>query len=273
MLTPRLSKIVGGICVGLALLLVASWFSPATYQKCGYAYETYEKNCPAYSVPLFFALEIGEFLDAHNGAITALFTIALAISTVLLWQVTAKSVTIAERALTELEAPVVAVKIIETGIAQSGITGTTFSTLVYSLVNFGRTPAVLYELIDDVRAVRVGDGYPPVITNLRGPPMPYGVFIPPGGETRPFRCNIFASLLGVLSEDSEPFKTITPFFLGTARYGDIFGNLYTMGFCFLYDDATDRFIESGNAQYSYCSKHRGPYLPPGMDTEFPLAAG
>ena len=91
--------------------------------------------------------------------------------------------------------------------------------------------------------------------------MPYGVFIPPNGETRPFNFNIFGQMLGIAADNPDALKTSVPFFLGTARYGDIFGNIYTMGFCFMFDDVGNRFIEAGNSEYSYCRKERGPYKP------------
>src|SRR5665213_4277369 len=85
MLKTNWRRVTGAIGSGLALLLIASWFSPMTGQICGYAYETHEKNCSAYSVPLFLALEFGEFLDAHNGAVIAVFTAILTVATILLW--------------------------------------------------------------------------------------------------------------------------------------------------------------------------------------------
>ena len=65
-------------------------------------------------------IQAAEFFDAHNGAFTALFTIILAISTILLWRATRdaarggeRAANIAEQALTRLERPFVFVKEID----------------------------------------------------------------------------------------------------------------------------------------------------------------
>jgi hypothetical protein len=200
---------------------------------------------------------------------TALFTGALFLSTTLLWKATNRTARIAERALTELEAPIVAVKIINPGISWDlGKRTFTLGTLKYSFVNHGRTAATIHELVDDVRSVNVGEGFPPTIRAERGPQMPYGVFIPPDGETEPFNNNIFAAMLG-LAGAPDAFRRVVPFFLGTVRYSDIFGNLYVMGFCFMFDDVGNRFIEAGGPEYSYCRKVRGPYRAAGANRPAP----
>jgi hypothetical protein len=186
-------------------------------------------------------------------------------STLLLWRASNRSAKIAERALTELEAPVIGVKIIKPGLHWNQLKNSiSFGQLQYSFVNLGRTPATLYELFDDVRTVKVKQGYPPDVRAERGAPLPYGVFIPPSGESRIFSFPIFAHMIGIVAnEGSEEFKSRIPFFLGTARYGDIFGNLYTMGFCFMFDDVGNNFLEAGGPDYSYCHKERGTYRAPG----------
>jgi hypothetical protein len=216
---------------------------------------------------------MGPFLDGHGEAVTAAFTVVLAISTIMLWISTrdaavagSHTAEIAERALTELEAPIIGVKIVSPGIEWDlGKKNFTGGILKYKFVNHGRTAATLYEIFDDVRIVRPGEGLPPHVKPVRGPPLPYGVFVPPNGETEPFSFNIFASMLGVVSTPGA-LQTTVPFFLGTVRYGDIFGNMYTMGFCFMFDDIGNRFIEAGGPDHSYCYKRRGMYKPPGAGT-------
>jgi hypothetical protein len=205
-----------------------------------------------------------KWLIAISTAVIAAFTVILVIVTNRQARLTKESVQIANRALTELEALVIGVKIIKPGIEwDMGKTNLSMGILQYAFVNYGRTPATLFEIVDDVKSVKVSEGLPPHIKSERGPPLPYGVFIPPNGETQPFNFNIFAQMLGIAANQPAVLKTTVPFFLGTARYGDIFGNLYTMGFCFMFDDVGNRFIEAGGPEHSYCRKERGPYKPPG----------
>src|SRR5258707_5819822 len=93
-----------------------------------------------------------EFIEKYNGAFTALASIAIACFTLTLWRSTDKLCGTSERALTELEAPLVSIKIINTGISwelsKKNLTG---GTLKYAFVNYGRTAATLFELVDDIR--------------------------------------------------------------------------------------------------------------------------
>ena len=54
----------------------------------------------------------------------------------------------------------------------------------------------------------------------------------------PFRVNIFAHMLGADAEDPGILKKKAVFFLGFVKYSDIFGNVYTQGFCFLFDNVS-----------------------------------
>jgi hypothetical protein len=55
-----------------------------------------------------------ELIEKYNGAFTALASIAIACFTLTLWRSTDKLWRTSERALTELEAPVISIKIINT---------------------------------------------------------------------------------------------------------------------------------------------------------------
>jgi hypothetical protein len=197
------------------------------------------------------------------------FTGVLAVSTVFLWSATKRTALIAERAMTELEAPFISIKIIEPGIqwnqAARAVTG---GMLRFTYINYGRTPATIFESFEDFRAVMPGDGLPRPINarNERGAPMPWGVVAPPDGkETEPFTFNIFAGTLIEASRNPNILRDGIPFFLGFVMFGDIFGNLYTLGFCFLFDRNGNRFVLAGGDEYNYCRKERGPYRPPGAN--------
>src|ERR1700722_17233640 len=93
------------IFMGVVLLLIAAWESsaiPHYVSECPYQYETFEKHCTDINAVLFSLGKSAEILERYAGAITAIFTVVLGISTILLWRVTAKSAGIAERALTDL---------------------------------------------------------------------------------------------------------------------------------------------------------------------------
>jgi hypothetical protein len=219
----------------------------------------------------FFWCVVG-FLQSYNGAVTAIatlsigaFTFALVCVTNRQAKLTKESVEIANRALNELEAPFISIKIVSPGLQWNvAKTQLNFGTLTFTYANYGRTPAIIFEGFEDVRGVDVGSGFPPPIEGERGPPMPWGVIAAPnGGDSGPFRVNIFAHMLGIADGNPLELKNKAVFFLGFVKYGDIFGSVYTQGFCFLFDDIGNRFIEAGDEKYSYRHKETGPYQPPG----------
>lgn len=64
--------------VGLAFLIFPPYGQYCDTQQANNYY------CAAYSV----TVTLGEWVDAHNGALTAIFTIVLAVSTIFLWWAT-----------------------------------------------------------------------------------------------------------------------------------------------------------------------------------------
>src|SRR5258708_5101432 len=100
---------VFGVVLGLLLIAGAeiSYFSPAYTEVCDENPITGAKYCATYNVAFVVWRQISRFFDDHGGGITALFTVVLSVSTLLLWKVTAKSASIAERALIDLERPYV----------------------------------------------------------------------------------------------------------------------------------------------------------------------
>jgi hypothetical protein len=177
------------------------------------------------------------------------------------------SAKIAERALTELEAPFLAINIKNTGIEWHTTQPILFGDLIFTIANYGRTPAHILELVEGVLPVKIGGGQPPVLdsSKVRGNPMPYGVIAPPNDETQEFKTipNIY------FYEGSEPgifAKEVTQkaFFRGFVRYRDIFGGHYVLGFCFIFDPDGDRWVLLGNEDHNYCRKEDGPKAPHGL---------
>ena len=106
-----------------------------------------------------YFIQAAEFFDTHNGAFTALFTIGLAISTILLWRATRnaalgseRAANIAEQALTQLERPFVFVKDIDLFTERTSDTPGTYggsnpgaiTAYIISVVleNGGQSPAI-----------------------------------------------------------------------------------------------------------------------------------
>jgi hypothetical protein len=85
---------------------------------------------------------------------------------------------------------------------------------------------------------------------------------PNGGEADPLTFNIFINVMREAANNQNMLRIGIPFFLGFVIFGDIFGNIYTLGFCFLFDRIGNRFILAGGDEYNYCHKERGPYVPP-----------
>ena len=76
------------LCAGAALIILFVSLIPGHHPICEVAEQAKEENCPAYRVLPFLVIKVGKILDDHNGAVTAVFTIVLAISTIGLWAAT-----------------------------------------------------------------------------------------------------------------------------------------------------------------------------------------
>lgn len=160
---------------------------------------------------------------------------------------------IAERALTELEAPFVFVKINSPGLEIKG-RSVSFGLLKWCVVNHGRTPATILEIFEEVLSVELGKGYPTAknFSKAHGDKMPYGVIAPPGGQSEDFP---YLAIANLVSEGEEtPFSQTLPFFRGFVRYADILKNHFILGFCFMFDREGNRWILSGGDDYNYCRK-------------------
>ena len=160
-----------------------------------------------------------------------LFNGLLFVSTIGLWLATRKSAGISERALTELEAPFLAIKINSPGI-EIRPDAITFGVLQCSIVNYGRTPASILEFFADTPLLNMDDGKfaaPVESQKTRGNMMPYGVIAPPnGGETKNFPFIVI--LRGDFRETPPPppLKTIA-FFIGFVKYSDVLKNCFVLG--------------------------------------------
>jgi hypothetical protein len=196
----------------------------------------------------------------------------LALSTVGLWIVTGstgrrqsrdmqKSISIAERSLTDLERPFLYVTAPTTGVTFPTLNQMTFGEGMEShFTNHGRTPANLINLIQRVIIVPVESGTP------RLPPpidpqvdileiFPEGTVIAQGG-TREFTADIMSGGGGDAGPLFAEFLSGSArvFFYGYMRYEDIFGNRYLNGFCMILERERNIFIRIGGMEYNYMSK-------------------
>jgi hypothetical protein len=169
-----------------------------------------------------------------------------------------RSADISERALTELEAPFTSIFIQESGLSKKTTQmGHDFSILKFTIVNHGRTPARLIELVDKTCIVPLASGNPPEINlDFRSRnSMPWGVIAPPNdGQSQPFTRNLLAEHMNELAEGTPPLAKGALFFYGFVRYETIFAQTYRMGFCFIYDKFSDRWLLSGDQRYNYLER-------------------
>ncbi|PZA11167.1 hypothetical protein DNX69_17830 [Rhodopseudomonas palustris] len=168
---------------------------------------------------------------------------------------------VAERALTQLEAPFLAVHFVEQGINAKTVHGIVFDDLKYCIRNYGRTPAHIVELDDFVTCLEIGAQPGPMNPDRRGRPMPYGVIAPPDADTQEFSTVTHVDLFGGESGRSIGDVVNVAFFQGFVRYRDIFDDRYIFGFCFVFDLKGNRWVLMGGDEHNYCKKDESPEPP------------
>ena len=201
---------------------------------------------------------------AQYTKMVAWFTFVLAISTMGLWWATWKSARTAERALTELEQPVIVPEIKTPGlkIEDTAQLRYTFGVLQYVFANYGRTPAFLLELAENLHVPPEKGNLPKPLNpnDNSGQKMPWGIVAPAGSASMEFGRNILGLTLGEsatanglqeLIAGGEKARELGVFWHGYVRYGDIFGREYVRGFCFLYHRTWDRWIPAGGDAFNY----------------------
>ena len=164
----------------------------------------------------------------------------------------------ARRVLTDLERPHVFVEVLSAGL-QVDTTKNSFSLVggrfEFHCVNYGRTPAALIELFDDVRILDAGQ-FPAVVDprHTSGRQLPTGCVASLGKPYAEGDAAMKTYDWKLLCPDA--IKQYAIFFTGYVRYADmILGTRYISGFCFVYDLIGDKFVRRGNnADYNYAYK-------------------
>jgi hypothetical protein len=180
-----------------------------------------------------------DVLQAYNGAITAIatviigcFTYVLAIVTNRQAKLTARSVRLAERALVELEGPILQVIDIFVSITNPLSNDDLGHTSHYKIKNYGRTPAVLRE---------VSFQHGQLVKKFDAPH--YG--------TKVKLSTFFGQGDTITMNPSDVGVVVAGFVYGYLTYSDIFGNLHTTGFGLSRASETDSWLISGGVVYNY----------------------
>jgi hypothetical protein len=163
----------------------------------------------------------------------------------------------AENAVTDLERPHIFMEVPWAGLGKTTTSdGSQFfkievSHLKYQFVNYGRTPAQLLDIIlryPIVDIPDVPDALP--IGTVPDRNFPIGVVAAPGHPHEETENPLPAYGTDIWAEVGAPNKKRL-FFMGRARYEDIFGVTYAMGFCFVFDPLGSRYVRWGDKQYNY----------------------
>jgi hypothetical protein len=169
-----------------------------------------------------------------------------------------QSARVAERALIELEQPVVAVDIPKSGLVSESDGSFRFAggSIEFRCSNYGRSPAILKEIVAEFKALDASAPFPDPIDPSSG-----------GGRRLPAGC-VAASEVPYI-ETQKAFTTydtalLAPgaaarfriYFFGYIRYVDVFNNRYIHGFFYVYDDVGARFVRRGDESRNYTRKEK-----------------
>lgn len=182
----------------------------------------------------------------------------LVVSTVGLWIATNRSARISERALTQLERPFVGIKILEDGLTNLE-NGVEHKQLRFKLVNYGRAPAIITQLFDDlVICPFKAAPKPPDLTTDENE-IPSGFIIGPDADAYQLSTRTYKDCF--LENELRAFTMGTDdiFFLGFIRYSDIGGKKYRTGFCMKWTVPEESlgsfpFLYEGDSRYNYTSE-------------------
>jgi hypothetical protein len=166
-----------------------------------------------------------------------------------------KSAEIAESALLNVEVAYPYAVIRDHGIQveHGRIRSVTIGTVVnFYFTNHGRTPADITEVYCQMY---VDKGIPDAII----PPVhPYnwldGDVVPAGRDSKDFSFNMNDVMFETFYSGRVKDANNIIWFMGYARYNDVFGNEYILGFCFAFGTARATFYPVGRDGYNYRKK-------------------
>ena len=235
------------------------------------------------------ASNIGDFLKEHATVIAAVIsafaTIAIAAFTYILYRATSalgeagdkqiavaqaaanaanRSAEVAERALIQLEAPILFITIEDDAIIVNRLPQMSLAAgvLKYRFANYGRTPTCLTTLTDNIIGIEVGKGFPPPLDAFsKGRQnLGWGVVVHPNGKSVELQINLMPLRMDETGAEWFFFPEKYRIFLQIrATYSDIFYASYTTGFLFMYDTHSERFIlTSAGHDHNYRRRDEDP---------------
>jgi hypothetical protein len=177
-------------------------------------------------------------------------------------RISERNVDISEKALVDLEAPFLYVRITNRGLTVTETKGGAGKPSSYAIAfgpgrlvfgNYGRTPARISAYFETTAITERQDDAgvmpePIAIDAVEDYQIPEGVVIlPNGGESKEYE---FSALSYAFKPPLDPnMKSL--FLMGFVRYRDIFGNRYRTGFCFVFDHRQNAFVLIGDDPYNY----------------------
>lgn len=209
----------------------------------------------------------GDFLEKHNGAVTAVATVFIAIFTIVLTLVTGRQARLtkiaadaAEKAADAAKASAEALPNVERaylfldGKLESQLHWPTATSEKRESVirpifkNHGKTPAILKELYWDVLVLDRLPGQREVDA-LRGGPFPVSLIIGSGGKSEPF--DVPFSIDGSDVDSILLSRSRYMYFVGRVRYDDVFGKTHETGFCIQYRRSSEMFDAAMSEKLNY----------------------
>jgi hypothetical protein len=179
------------------------------------------------------------------------------------------STRIAERALTELERPFVAIEIIDSGFKSESVSEEEYyvtleENLTFKYVNHGRSPATIIETSDKFDICTPHNLPDPIDPNALGNQVPFGVIVGANGGASPLSTR--EQSRGI---DKQEFMRVTSgddnlVFIGYVRFRDIFNRTHVTGFCLRLSRSDARFYFAGDHRYNYTyveTQRTGPSQP------------
>lgn len=207
-----------------------------------------------------FTSDLAHYTEALAGATIVLVaaTIVLVILGYCQLADVRRSTDIAERTLTELEAPFIAVRIIDKGVDKIyGIPDHEFGMMKFSFANYGRTPIHLRQVEEKFTLISFERGLPDEfdLDFSNRIPMPRGVISAPGVDSPIFTTYLMSDISNALAAAGpQPLVKNELFFQGFVRYDTIFNQKFRFGFCFIFNRYSDGWILAGEEKYNYLTR-------------------
>lgn len=268
------------LCLFLMAIMVtpaalALWSSPYELPNeiCEKNEKTGHKECTPHDPVLVAFWHVAKFFEDTESFFLVLLTLAIAGFTGTLWQSTRgllmETKTLAKHAadqgdaFVQAERPHVFLKVVESG-ATKFLNGPKFmgSLFRYILVNGGRTPAFLTEIMEWFVVVEGRTNAPPPVDPMKR----RGVLVPVGSiltVDEPYKRAInllkFPNVEKIKESDAWMHRRL--FFQGFVRYSDAFGKNYVSGFlcCYFYEG--DTWALRGGEEHNYTREEKLKAIP------------